>query len=63
MLSNKPMHLTGAVVSKEFIVFVRSLVPRVDQLAGRPFGSRLQVMGRSVRKLNGHFRNRQGGVR
>jgi hypothetical protein len=48
-MSIKPMHLAGALVLKEFIVFVRSRFPCVDQLAGRPVGSRLQVMGESVR--------------
>ncbi len=47
-MSIKPMHQTGAVVLKEFIVFVRSRVPCIDQLAGRPLRSRLQLMGRSV---------------
>jgi hypothetical protein len=59
MLPNKPMHLAGAFVLKEFIVFVRSLVPCVDQLAGRPLGSRLQVMGRSVRQLFAFEETRQ----
>ena len=48
--SNKPMHQTGALVLKECIVFVRSLVPCDDPHAGRSLRGRLQVMGRSVRR-------------
>ena len=44
------MHQTGAIVLKEFIVFVRSSIPCNDQYSGRPLRSRLQVMGRSVRQ-------------
>ena len=48
-MSIKPMHLAGAFVSKESIVFVRSLVPCHGRHPGRPLRSRLQVMGESVR--------------
>ena len=48
-LHNKPMHQTGALVLKEFIVFVRSRVSCNAQCSGRPVRSRLQVMGESVR--------------
>ena len=54
---NKPMHLSGAVVLKEFIVFVWSLVPCNVRLTGRSLGGRLQLMGRSVRPQD----DREGG--
>ena len=46
--SNKPMHQTGALVSKECIVFVRSQAFCHAQHFGRSLRSRLQVMGESV---------------
>ena len=45
------MHQTGALVLKELIVFVRSLVPCNVQHSERSLRTRLQVMGRSVRPL------------
>ncbi len=48
MLSNKPMHQTGALVLKEWMVFDRSQVSCSDQPTRRSLRSRLQVMGRSV---------------
>ena len=50
-MSIKPMHLSGAVVLKEFIVLVLSLVPCNVRHSGRSLRGRLQVMGRSVRRL------------
>ena len=47
--SNKPMHQTGALVSKECVVFCRSRLSCHDQHFGRSLKSRLQVMGESVR--------------
>ncbi len=55
------MHQTGALVLKELIVFVRSLVPCVDQFAGRPLGNRLQVMGRSVRRRDASLASTTAG--
>ncbi len=51
MPHNMPMHLVGAFVSREVIVFVRSLGPCSDQYAGRPLRDRLQVMDGSVRRF------------
>ena len=53
MAPNKLMHQTGALVLEELILFVRSLVPGVGQLAGPPLRSRLQVMGKAVRQRRG----------
>ena len=50
LLPNKPMHQTGALVLKESIVFVRSLVPCHGRYRGRSLRSRLQVMGGTVRQ-------------
>jgi len=46
-----PMHLSGAFVLGEFIVFVRSLVPCNGRYPGRSLRGRLQVMGGSVSQL------------
>ena len=48
-LPNKPMHLAGALVLKEYVVFVRSQVSCNGPSPGRSLRSRLQVMGESVR--------------
>ncbi len=51
------MHLSGAFVLKEFLVFIWSLVPCIVRYPGRPLRGRLQVMGRAVRRQPG-FRTR-----
>ncbi len=49
MLPNTPMHLSGAFVLKEFIVFDSSLVPCNVRCSGQSLKGRLQVMGTTVR--------------
>ena len=44
------MHLAGAIVLKEFVVFVRFSIPYNVRYSGRTLRSRLQVMGGSVRQ-------------
>ena len=59
-MSIKPMHQTGAIVSKACIVFIGSRVSCDVHRPGRSLRSRLQVMGSTVRQRVRHLRLAMG---